>query len=202
MVSFRYYESESEFNEYTINKGLISRPDLTELAVDIPELDHDGPSGLLRSRWFPMALTEPATSAVILLTAGSHYAMMKAGTKHAKQLLLMKTEALNNINDMLRDPLRGLTDQAIAAVAKLASYEAMFGSKETYLVHMNGLKRMIRLRGGMESLGLGGLLTRMLLWIDTNAAWLIRTPLYFALHERDPGDPLPPPNPGMFLGAA
>lgn len=147
-----------------------------------------------------MALTEPATSSVILLTAASHYAMMYEGTKRAAQLLAMKTEALNHINDMLRDPSRGLTDQAIAAVAKMASYEAMFGSLETYLVHMSGLERMIRMRGGLESLGLDGLLMRMLLWIDTNAAWLIRTPLYFALHNREPGQALSPVNPAMFVG--
>jgi hypothetical protein len=56
---------------------------------------------------------------------------------------------------------------------------------------------MIVLRGGLVSLGLNGLLRRMVIWIDRNAAFLhglSESELYF------PHDELSGPNPARFLG--
>ena len=78
----------------------------------------------------------------------------------------------------------------------------MFGEADHYHVHMMGLKRMVRLRGGLSNLGLDGLLARMLLWIDNNASFLIHSPLYIASFATPHGQPLSPPNPSMFLGAS
>lgn len=94
-----------------------------------------------------------------------------------------------------------LSDQLIGAVAKMASYEAMFGTQETYEIHMAGVKRMVNLRGGVRSLGLGGLLGRMVLWIDRNASFLHGCPLYFP-EDFGPGLTITSPNPGHFLGAS
>ena len=78
--------------------------------------------------------------------------------------------------------------------------EAMFGDESIYKVHMAGLQRMVRLRGGFNDLGLDGLLGRMLIWIDNNACFLLNTPLYFASFLTEHGQPLSPPNPAKFLG--
>lgn len=56
--------------------------------------------------------------------------------------------------------------------AKIAAYEAIFGSNEVFAAHMKGLRMMLKLRGGLANLGLNGLLERMLVWIDLNAAHL------------------------------
>jgi hypothetical protein len=37
---------------------------------------------------------------------------------------------------------------------------------------MRGLVRMLELKGGVTALGLGGLLGRMVLWIDCNSTFL------------------------------
>lgn len=68
------------------------------------------------------------------------------------------------------------------------------GSLENYDIHMQGLARVISLRGGLTSLGLNGLLHRIVVWIDHNAAFLHDFPTSVA------GEPLPDPNPGHFLG--
>ena len=60
----------------------------------------------------------------------------------------------------------------IGAVAKMAAYEAIFGDSEVFTAHMRGLQMMLKLRGGLCTLGLNGLLERMLIWIDLNAAHL------------------------------
>lgn len=89
--------------------------------MDIPELDLEGNHGLLRSRWFPMVLTDAALLQVILLTSASHFAMEQGTVNFASQLLHMRQEAIILINGLLRDPERSLSDCAIAAVAKMAS---------------------------------------------------------------------------------
>ena len=184
-------------------KSVLSKVDLEEMAVDVPELDHPGNKGALRSIWFPMVVADQAVLDVVVLTAASHYVMVNRTTCDPKTLYGLKEDAINSINRSLQKPDPVVTDQLIGAVAKMAAYEAGFAGDELqYHVHMRGLMKMVELRGGLESLGLNGLLARMLLWVDLNAAFLLKTKLYFSHVNALPGHTMPPPNPGHFLGSS
>ncbi|KAI4213904.1 MAG: hypothetical protein LQ351_003599 [Letrouitia transgressa] len=175
---------------------------LSHMAVDIPELDYPGSRGSLRSKWFPMVITEASTLNVIVLIAGSHYAAQTSVQRSPEILCRLRHDALRAIQQSIKSCNGDLvSDQVIGAVAKMASYEAMFGTEESYHVHMKGLMRMVNLRGGIETLGLDGLLARMLLWIDINAAFLLGTSLYFQHAKMRPGYSIGSPNPAHFLGA-
>ncbi|KAL8870472.1 MAG: hypothetical protein Q9174_003497 [Haloplaca sp. 1 TL-2023] len=188
-------------NKYFV-PGVLSHY-LTEMAVDIPELDHPGNKGALRSIWFPMVIADQAVLDVVVLTAATHYVMVNRTTCEPKTLYKLKEDAINSINRNLQKPDLVVTDQLIGAVAKMAAYEAGFAGDELqYHVHMRGLMKMVELRGGLESLGLNGLLGRMLLWIDLNAAFLLKTKLYFSHVNALPGHTVPGPNPGHFLGTS
>lgn len=178
--------------------------DLVHMAVDIPELDLPGNHGLLRTSWFPLVMTEPALFSVILLLAGSHYVSLQGDLGTTKiDLLGLRYEAVSLINQTLEaQPPNFVHDALIGAIAKMASYEAMFGTVGNYNIHMQGLARAIKLRGGLTSLGLNGLLHRIVLWIDQNAAFLHGSELYFLLDTTVSGEPLPEPNPGQFLGSS
>ena len=151
-----------------------------------------------------MAMTDAASFQVIILTAASHYAADHRD--HRLALRQLKYEAICFINGALRDERRFLSDQVIGAVAKMASFEAMYGDKQLYHMHMMGLQRMVALRGGLAWLGLDGLLARILLWIDLNAAFLIGSRMYFVqdvcLSDFFNAYCAPSPNPGHFLGAS
>lgn len=171
------------------------------MAVDIPELDLPGHHGLLRTAWFPLVMTEPALFSVIILLAASHYASLQSDPGNMRiNLLSLRYEAVASINRILDVQRPGTThDALIGAIAKMASYEAMFGSLENYDIHMQGLARAISLRGGLTSLGLNGLLHRIVIWIDRNAAFLHGSAIYFpagTMLGQIPSDP----NPGQFLG--
>lgn len=173
------------------------------MAVDIPELDHPGAKGALRSIWFPAVLNQQATLNVVILTAAFHYASINTSQCKPEVLYKLKQDAITSIKRGLQDPELMASDQLIGAVAKMAAYEAGFaGDEAQYHIHMKGLMKMVELRGGLESLGLNGLLARMLLWIDLNAAFLLKTPLYFAHTNALPGHTVSEPNPGQFLGAS
>lgn len=55
------------------------------------------------------------------------------------------------------------TDVAIAAVMQLMLNEWYWGNQDDLRHHLRGLKEMVRLRGGYDSLGLGGLLARLII---------------------------------------
>ena len=174
------------------------------MAVDIPELDLPGNHGLLRTSWFPLVMTEPALFSVIMLLAASHYASLQGDPGSMKvDLLRLRYEAVLSINHSL-DVQRPETinDALIGAIAKMASYEAMFGSLKNYNIHMQGLARVIGLRGGLKSLGLNGLLQRIVVWIDRNSAFLHGSAMYFPMDTPVSGEPPPDPNPGQFLGSS
>ena len=177
-------------------------PDLSNLATDIPELDAGHP-GLLRSRWFPMVITESALLNIVLLTAASHYASSRLMPNTKQCLYSLKHEAISATNKLLLQNVAMINDQVIGAVAKLASYEAMFGEREQYHTHMRALVRMVEMRGGLLALGLDGLLMRMVLWIDLNSAFLLGCPVYFKTTIPLAGHvAIVEPCPSHFLGAS
>lgn len=171
------------------------------MAVDIPELDEPNHPGLLRTKWFPLAISDRALFLVIILLAASHYVSCYNRNDLKLDLLQLRYEAIHSINLAIQRETTACSnryapsDAIVGAVAKMASYEAMFGTLDGYKTHMLGLLQMIGLRGGLYSLGLNGLLRRMVIWIDRNAAFLHGlNELYF------PHDELAEPNPAQFLG--
>ncbi|KAG5912812.1 hypothetical protein E4U42_001801 [Claviceps africana] len=153
---------------------------IVQMARDIPELDQPGNRGLLRSRWFPLVLSDAAPFHVVMLLSAANYASVHSIHGLGCHLLRMKHEAIAAINHAFRrseDP--SADDALIGAVAKMASFEAMHGDVASYRVHMDGLERMLAARGGLHRLGLGGLLRRMIVWIDLNASFLLDVPRYF-----------------------
>jgi len=149
------------------------------MAVDLPELDEPEKPGLLRSRWFPMVMTEAATFQVIILLAASHFALLLPSSNQGPKLLQLKSKAISSVRSALASD--GPSDQLVGAVAKMASYEAMFGDQASFEKHMAGLLKMIDMRGGLSSLGLNGMLARICIWIDRNSAMLHNTPAHFTL---------------------
>ena len=150
-----------------------------------------------------MVITESALLNIVLLTAASHYASNRLMPDAKQYLYSLKHEAISATNKLLQNLGKKVNDQFIGAVAKLASYEAMFGEREQYHTHMRALVRMVEMRGGLLALGLDGLLMRMVLWIDLNSAFLLGCPVYFRATVPLAGHvAILEPCPGHFLGAS
>jgi hypothetical protein len=145
---------------------------IENVAVEIPDLDSPNHKDLLRHRWFPLAMEEPSTMYAVLLMAASHYCAVSPHSINLIDLLYLKSKALTEINIALRDPKRATSDAVIGAVMKMAAYEAVFGDSAVFSAHMHGLSLMLKMRGGLGTLGLDGLLERMVVWIDLNAAFI------------------------------
>lgn len=178
-----------------------NRPtDIENVAVEIPDLDSPAHKGLLRRRWFPLAMEEPSTMYAVLLMAASHYCAVSPTSANLIDLLYLKSRALNEINKALRDPKRATTDAVIGAVMKMAAYEAVFGDSAVFSAHMKGLSLMLKMRGGLGTLGLDGLLERMVVWIDLNAAFICGLTALFGNEEFPTVFKLEKPDPYHFAG--
>lgn len=59
------------------------------------------------------------------------------------------------------------TDEAIAGVMQLILNEWYWGGKKELEAHLGGLREMVRSRGGLANLGLGGLLAKLIIMYST-----------------------------------
>ncbi|KAK4579905.1 hypothetical protein LTR86_000106 [Recurvomyces mirabilis] len=143
---------------------------IQNIAVEIADLDGPNEKGLIRKNWFPTMMQEAAPMYAVLLMSASHYAIVNPRGAALIDLLHLKARTLAEINKTLADPKKGISDAMLAAVVKVAAYEAIFGDSASFTAHMKGLKMMLKMRGGYSTLGLNGLIERMILWIDLNAA--------------------------------
>lgn len=176
------------------------------MAVDIPELDQPGNKGLLRSRWFPLVVSDPSCFRVVMLLSAANYASINGIQDLGSQILQLKQEAISAINAAFIIDRKQVSDGLIGSVAKMASFEAVHGDVKSYKMHMAGLQRMVAMRGGLDSLGLGGLLRRIIVWIDLNSSFLLQIPRFypgttFTGMETDVDDVNLEPNPERYIAA-
>ncbi|KAL7909173.1 hypothetical protein GGI35DRAFT_372830 [Trichoderma velutinum] len=174
---------------------------IVHMAVDIPELDEPGERGLLRSRWFRLATSEISTFQVVLLLSAGNYITVKDGkaSDAGFEMEQLRLDAIQSIN-LAMGSERACSDSIIGAVAKMASFESMHGNESHFRLHMDAAKRLIDMRGGLHNLGLGGLLRRMLIWIDLNGGHLLNTPRWFPGQTFKGGvEEIVEPNPERFI---
>ena len=127
----------------------------------------------VRRVWMPFLFTDPALISAIVLMAVVHKLSCAGSTSPSVDVLRLRGFVIGAINQALADPQRSCSDQLIVGVANMAIYEAVFGSRDYYHIHMEGLMRILRLRGGVSNLGLNGYLQLVLLWNDNNCANLL-----------------------------
>ncbi|KAH8819441.1 hypothetical protein F5884DRAFT_760528 [Xylogone sp. PMI_703] len=102
--------------------------------------------------WLPLALTDEALFHSILCGSALYSeVVLKTGDSLEKTKHMMETIRLLNKN--LRDPRFKVTDGTIIAVAHLAEYECIAGNFKNWDVHIDGLYKMVELRGGFSTLG-------------------------------------------------
>lgn len=142
------------------------------MAIDPPET-HSSSREFIRTHFLSLIFSDPASLHALVLVAAAHLARLHGHRSCDIKSLQLRWMAIYRVYLALMEhssPCRAISDQLIIAVAKLPTCELPFGRKGMFHAHMTGLRRMVSLLGGLPELGLGGVLERMLLWIDANAA--------------------------------
>lgn len=82
---------------------------------------------------------------------------------------------IRTINAAFADPRRCTSDQLLIAVALASAFEVRYNSNAGYHAHMQGLVRMIHMRGGLSQIALSDPFTeRFLLWSVANTSAMPR----------------------------
>ncbi|KAH7379836.1 hypothetical protein BKA64DRAFT_749989 [Cadophora sp. MPI-SDFR-AT-0126] len=118
-----------------------------------------------KNEWFNYAITDPALFHATMMHAAMHQRVVSGGLDQREQVQL-KTNAIMMVNQRLGDPVLSKSDVTIGAVVCLVLLENQEGNLALSNIHMNGLQKMVALRGGIDNLGLAGVLRRKILWGD------------------------------------
>jgi hypothetical protein len=120
-----------------------------------------------KDKWFNHAISDSALFHGTMVHAASHKALAVPTSNSGRLAIIqMKREPIKIINERLANPVSGISDVTIGAVTLLVLFENQEGSVELSNIHMDGLEKMINLRGGLQALGttFSGVLRRKVLW--------------------------------------
>ncbi|MCJ1385104.1 hypothetical protein MMC17_008223 [Xylographa soralifera] len=131
-------------------------------------------------KWFPYAAGDAALLHATFFLVALHRDL-QLGTELSSQCLYHRGEVIRTVNGRIGPPEREISDATIGAVAFLANFETMNGTVQASRVHMNGLRQMVALRGGLHTLGQSQVLQRVVIWADF---------LYSAATYTEPSFPL------------
>ncbi|KAI1127033.1 tachykinin family protein [Nemania abortiva] len=112
---------------------------------------HRGTFNPMRDVWFPLDLSNAASFNAIMAHSAAHLARMQ-GFPVSNDAVQFKVEAVGIVQSWARDPELALSDDTIAAVLRLLSFERYWGSEEEWRIHHNGLLQIIDARGGIATL--------------------------------------------------
>lgn len=119
------------------------------------------PDNPFMKHWIPFILQDPMLIQTVLFTS----ACFLNETGHLPKTVVVALRGLvyQQLNQNLRSHKNQTTDAAILAVTEMVLDEWYWGATHELYAHLNGLKTMIRMRGGLQDLGMHGFLAKLIL---------------------------------------
>ncbi|KAL4744113.1 hypothetical protein BDV11DRAFT_210787 [Aspergillus similis] len=138
---------------------------LHKIAFQYYPLDLNPTSNPFLVSWWPLALGDPALFHVSLQTACLDEELLAQRGFHASEILMTDSVAL--LRRKILDPSLAVQDGTMNSVITLAAIEFGKGNITTSKMHIYGVKRLISLRGGINSVRQTSPLTaRMVSWVS------------------------------------
>ena len=111
--------------------------------------------------WVPFIIQDPLLINTVLFTS----ACFLNETGHLPKSIVVAIRGVfyGALNEKLRSPDTQIGDTAILAVAEMLLHEWYWGATKELHAHLKGLKTMIRLRGGLQDIGMHGYISKMIL---------------------------------------
>ncbi|KAJ8126663.1 hypothetical protein O1611_g6976 [Lasiodiplodia mahajangana] len=101
--------------------------------------------------WFQLVFSNEAYFHCNIAMALACAAFITGDESHSPVALYHMSQAYRSINQQLSSD-EALSDTTIAVVASINVYDRLYGDPQKALVHLNGVTRMIELRGGIREL--------------------------------------------------
>lgn len=114
--------------------------------------------------WVPWSVKSPLLSYLGIFTAACYQAeALKASPSQSPVVLRYKCKVISLLNEMLSHKETSTSTEAITGVVYLAVNEWYWSNYDNVQAHMKGLKEMVRLRGGLDKLGMSDFPRKMIL---------------------------------------
>ncbi|KAF2029468.1 hypothetical protein EK21DRAFT_67601 [Setomelanomma holmii] len=137
---------------------------LSSITFQYYPLDMDASSNPFVTSWFPLALADPALFHVSLQTASLDVELRAQQGFPNSDILMVDSVSL--LRRKVQDPSQALRDETLDSVVTLAAIEFGKGNVNVGQAHIDGVKSMIRLRGGIQQVKMVSPLTaRMVAWV-------------------------------------
>ncbi|KAI1609475.1 hypothetical protein EDD36DRAFT_71659 [Exophiala viscosa] len=123
-----------------------------------------------QSDWSIFAVSDQLVFHATMFSWGMHFRHRTPAPKHDEEMQVIqhKLAAISLINSRLSDPEAATSDATIAAVAALTNIALVIDSYPEASKHMRGLEAIVKMRGGLSTLGSGVQLhlQRLISWND------------------------------------
>ncbi|EOA83654.1 hypothetical protein ACJQWK_00386 [Exserohilum turcicum] len=161
---------------------------LSNIAFQYYPLDLGKSSNPFVVSWWPLALNDPALFHVSLQTA-SLDAELKAQNGFKDSEMLM-ADSIALVRQRVEDPLLACGDETIDSVVTLAAIEFGKGNTAVGSMHIEGVKKMVQMRGGIHNLKLTSPLTARM--VARVSLVLMQTPQFSVQNDHRCGDAIAP----------
>jgi len=135
--------------------------------------------------WWPFVRTDDVLFHVVLLLSGldREHLQQQHDSVHSRQLL---DQCLSLLQARILTP-EGVNDGTLVAIASLAAMEHDRGNMRALDMHLEGLKRVVELRGGLDAIRrTNSMAANVVFWcamVSINEPMLL--PVSYGDHERD-----------------
>ncbi|KAH7123549.1 hypothetical protein B0J11DRAFT_580333 [Dendryphion nanum] len=161
---------------------------LSNIAFQYYPLDLNLSSNPFVVSWWPLALADPALFHVSLQTASLDIELHAQNGFENSELLMADSVSL--VRKRIEDPTLAFQDETMDSVVTLAAIEFGKGNVEVGKMHIDGIKRMVRMRGGMQKVKMTSPLTaRMVSWVSMI---VMQSPQFLAQSDSGVGNGIPP----------
>jgi hypothetical protein len=114
-----------------------------------------------RVSWLPFALSHPPLFFATLLSAAVHLDRVQP-FRDQRKLLWYKVETMRLTNESLSIPSEAASDPIILVALILLYFNVKGNDEKEYEIHLRGIHSMIKLRGGLKTLGMRGMVSNWL----------------------------------------
>ncbi|KAH7385213.1 hypothetical protein DE146DRAFT_193898 [Phaeosphaeria sp. MPI-PUGE-AT-0046c] len=124
----------------------------------------------IKETWLPLSLSDPALFYEILSHISRDITASFPGYADEKQACMLHSKALQSVNKRLSDPVANVSDGIIATIIGFACFSHSNRDWATYDMHMEGLRTIIKLKGGVHTIDHNRFLRLLLSGIDISAS--------------------------------
>ena len=114
--------------------------------------------------WVPWAVKSPLLAYLGIFTAACYQAeVQKAKPEYSELVLHYKLKSISLLNEMLNKKETATCNETIIGVMFLVTNEWYWSNFNIVQAHMKGMREMVKLRGGLDQLGMRNFLKHMIL---------------------------------------